>query len=652
MNIYKKVLSSVLAGSVVLGLASCREDWSVVNTPEDSLTNATPEQLLTSSEFRMYPMGYTLWFYSAPTYFSGSQMLGFSGSYSEGRIATTAGGQHVGQMINQLKYFTQAEYENASLPEEKQEANKPYIEALRVLAIYGGIYDADNSGDMPYTEGARAAFDGSLKPSYDRVEDLYPLWDSELKNAVTVFKSAKATTGNAAADIIYQADWNKWAKFASSLRVKLATRLIHRDLAKAKQIVADAVSDGVITDSSDDVMYAKADSRLTAMAVDIDPGELAFGSGNNSIANWGGAANEKVLNWQFKNRDPRVRFIYQKNNWSAKIVDWYLTNGHEDLIQPCVLERVEKNAEGGFGKWKDEFGGNLWARYIGLPDDYNANLSKEPRLMQFFSYGNTKADGGYQLVYNGSNYTYRPYSNMSERVIMTNANYTAPRVPGEVATQSDDELDVPRVDMYMTAAEINFYLAEFATYGGVSGLGSANQYFRKAVEQSVRTYDKFANANNMPYYRKTYGYSPDDETSIALQDGEVEHLLAQPDYQLTGNKADDLEKIFLNLEVHFMYMPMEHWVTARRSGIPKFGSKLVARTDYSAEALGTNVIARRSNIGAVSPTDQMYDILTEVYKRQGFTLGVQDARSGLLNTERLWQDVGAPQWGEGPNVGI
>ena len=652
MNNYKKILSSVLVGTMAFGLAGCRDDWSTDNTPESSLTQATAEQLLTSAEFRMYPHGYTLWFYSAPTYFSATQMLGFGGSYTEGRLVTTAGGQHTGQMINQLKYFTQAEHENSLLSEEAQEANKPYLEAIRVLAIYGGIYDADNTGDMPYTQGARAAFDGPLKPEYDKVADLYTLWNNELKNAVQVFKSSPAATGNSASDVIYGLDWNKWAKFASSLRVKIATRLIHRDLALAKSIVAEAVADGVITEMTEDVMYAKADSRLTDMAVDIDAGEIAFGSGNNTILNWAGAPNEKVLAWQFKNRDPRVRFVYEKNNWSAKIVDWYLTHGFESYIQPCIRERYEKNADGGFGKWKDEFGGDLWARYVGLPDNFNANTSKDPELMQFYNYGNTPKDGGYALNYQGSDYTYRPHARMSERVIMTNANYTAPRVPGEVAAQADDELDVPRVDMYMTAAEVNFYLAEFATYGGVSGLGAAADYFKKGVEQSVRTYDKFANLNNMPYYRKTYNYSPDDATSIALQDGEVEALLAKPDFQLTGNKADDLEKIFLNMEIHFIYQPMELYVTGRRSGIPKFGSNLVARIDYASEKLPASVFPRRSNFGAIAPDDQMKDIIKEVYDRQGFSLNIQDIRDGKLNSERLWQDVGAPQWGEGPNVGI
>ena len=659
MKNYKKFLSGILASSMLLGLASCRDDWSVENDAPNSLPTATAEQLLTTAEFRMYPHGYTLWFYDAPTWMTSSQMLGFTGGYSQSRLREIGGG-HTGMMINQLKYFTALEFEMTRMSEEDKAAAVPILEATRVLTIYGGIYDADCSGDMPYTKGARAAYGGDLKPEYDKVEDLYTLWDSELKNAVNVFKSSPASTGNSAQDIIYGLDWNKWAKFASSLRVKLATRLIHRDLAKAKAIVADAYADGVITDAEDDVMYYKGDKRLDGMAADIDAGELAYGSGNNSISNWGGAANKKVIDWQVKNRDPRVRFTYSKNNWNATIINFYLKKGYEDKIMPIIKERFEtkmvedeKTGEKvkAFSKWKDEFGGDLWARYIGLPDDYDASNSHDPLLMQYYGYSATQEAGGYQLVYEGANYAYRPYSTMFENMIMTNADYYGPRKPGDIAKAADDNTDVPRTDMYMTAAEINFYLAEFAVYG-TTGLGSANSYFQKAVEQSVVAFDKMARVNNIPYYNKTYGYSEDDATSIALQDGEIKALTEQPDFKLTGVPADDLEKIFLNMEIHFMWMPLEHWVTARRSGIPKFNSNLVARTDYSGDGYPANIFARRSNVANISPTDQMAEILEEVYQRQGFTPGVELLTTGKLNNERLWQDVGAPQWGEGPNVGI
>ncbi|MEZ3598267.1 MAG: SusD/RagB family nutrient-binding outer membrane lipoprotein [Paramuribaculum sp.] len=653
MKQYKKLISLALVASTLVGLTGCRDDWSKENTDEKTLAVATPEMLLASAEMKFYPNYYTMWFYNAPVYYVSTQMMGFTGGYTDSRLTGFCG--TAGIMMDQLKYFTAMENELSKLSEEEQSQYAPFKEAVRVLAIYGGIFDTDNYGDIPYTEGGRGAYGGALKPNYDRVEALYTLWNSELKNAVSVFKNAQSVSTNATQDIIYGFDWSKWAKFASSLRVKLATRLIHRDLALAKSIVSDAVADGVITETSDDVLFNKVDGRQTDFVTGIDPGEIAFGTGNSTINNWGGSPSENVMNWQLKNRDPRVRFMYTKNYWHSKMIDWYISHGFESKIPPIIKERYEtkmvQDEETGqqvkrFSKWKDEFGGNLWARYIGLPGDYEARLDNENEyLNQFYN-----LDINYKIEFEGQEYTQRTYSRLSQHMIQTNANITVPRVPGENAQQPDDETDVPKWDMYLTAAEINFYLAEFAVYG-TPGLESASNYFKKAVTQSVENWDFMANKNNEAYYHKTYGYSPDD-VSIALQAGEIDHLLAQPDFQLTGNKADDLEKIFLNMEIHFIYQPMELYVTGRRSGIPKFGSNLVARIDYASENLPASIFPRRSNFGAIAPDDQMRDIIKEVYDRQGFSLNIQDIRDGKLNSERLWQDVGAPQWGAGPNVGI
>jgi hypothetical protein len=48
----------------------------------------------------------------------------------------------------------------------------------------------------------------------------------------------------------------------------------------------------------------------------------------------------------------------------------------------------------------------------------------------------------------------------------------------------------------------------------------------------------------------------------------------------------------------------------------------------------------------------MHDIRLANLKEQGFTLGSNQSGTGfttttVLNTERLWQDKNAPQWGEG-----
>ena len=222
-------------------------------------------------------------------------------------------------------------------------------------------------------------------------------------------------------------------------------------------------------------------------------------------------------------------------------------------------------------------------------------------------------------------------------------SFTVPTAPnGKVIQETANRA---MYNMYMTTAEVNFYLAEFATYGAISG--DANTYFQKAVKSSVEEYDRMAGLNGIPYYGKTYDYDP-NESVIDLQNGEIDKLLQKPAYTLTGDKDADLEKIFLQLEIHFNYQPRDMWVTARRSGVPEFNSTLLPRVDFTANNFAPSSIARRASISEILSTDVMKNILEESYKSQGFTAGAINGKT--LNSERVWQDQGAPQWGAGSNV--
>ena len=120
--------------------------------------------------------------------------------------------------------------------------------------------------------------------------------------------------------------------------------------------------------------------------------------------------------------------------------------------------------------------------------------------------------------------------------------------------------------------------------------------------------------------------------------------MANPQYQLSGNTASDLEKVYLQQIVHFTLQPIDQYTTARRSGVPVIGSDLFPRKTYT--QVPTSAIPRRMALNQPSPTDLMYDLLIQSYQEQGLSVG-----SGkILNSERIWQDEGSPQWGEGPNL--
>ena len=111
-----------------------------------------------------------------------------------------------------------------------------------------------------------------------------------------------------------------------------------------------------------------------------------------------------------------------------------------------------------------------------------------------------------------------------------------------------------------------------------------------------------------------------------------------------------LEKIYLQMLMNFTMMPDEMYVTARRSGYPKVGSKLLPMVKFQHAEL--TAIPRRFEFTEPAPTDIMHDIRMASFQEQGITAGKNQSGMGfatttVLNTERLWQDKNAPQWGSG-----
>lgn len=654
MKKLKSIISLALTGVLAMSVTGCRDDFSEVNTNPATLSDPTPQQLFTGMQYSFDPFGYGIWFFNARPALISNQMCVNSGSIGDQIILP--GASRPGMVsLGCIKYVHAIE--NAMSIMDGGDAYDALLQAAKTLAIYGGIYDTDMAGDIPYTEGGMAAFGGTLTPKYDAVPDLYDLWITELDHAVSVLSNPPSPEGgyDTKQDLIYGCDWSKWAKFANSLRVKLATRLIHRDLAKAKNLVATALAApcGLITETADDIIFNKASENITTgSGSQVDKGDVAFGTGNGTISYNGICGAQKVVDFMVKNGDPRVRFYLTKNDWNSTVVNYYLQNGYKDIIPPVILDKVNYEADGAnfkFVSWKGK--GEPWVRYVGLPDDYRADLkTSDMGLMQYFKYSSTPAEGGNLISAEGGQYAYCPFSSYNEYLLNGRADFRVTYAPGDVSKTSSYTEDRPRYHMIITAAEVNFYLAEFAVYGGVAGIGSAETYYNKAVTQSVEAWDAYARLNQVPYYNETYGYDP-LEADIALQAGEIDALLAQPDYAFTGDNTAKLEKIALNLMFHLTFSPVDEFVTGRRTGFPSFNSTLLPRTSY--EQIPVNKIPRRAVLSAIAPNDLMGDMKRESYQRQGLSTNEGDndnTITGYLNSERLWQDVGAPQWGEGPNV--
>ena len=642
-NKFKSFVSVALVGGMLLSTTSCKDEFTEINESKTSVVVASPAQLFTQVCWEFQATPYMLWFAQAPKFYYAAQMSVGSGSMVQESL--DGGAERQGfQAIALLDYKYALEKELGAMSEEEAAKYKNTQAAIDVLITYLGIFDTDDAGDMPFTEAAQARYGGTLTPKYDRVKDLYDLWLTTLDSAISAFTTSSDQFDLGKQDLVYSGDWSKWAKLANSLKLKIAARLIHQDFARAKSIASAVVSAscGIIDGEADDFFFHKADENVTGGGVDggLDKGDIAFNTSNTTVSYSGMSATQEMVDFLLKNADPRVRFFYTKNSWNSKVVAWFLENGKKNVIPSYILENVETQTLAGvetFKAWKGM--GEPWVRYYGLPTEYSASQLQDAN--NNYIYGEWYQ---YDLAQQGlpGSKTFRPYSTFNEEMVQGRVNFTVPTAPeGPTITDTDDN---PWYGMYLTTAEVNLYLAEFALYGAISG--DANAYFQKGVKASVEAYDRLAGSNKIPYYGRTYDYDPNEKV-IDLQEGEIEAMLAHEDYQLTGDKDADLEKVFLQQLIHFTYQPKDMFVTARRSGVPMFNSTLYPRRDYANNGHPATSIARRSSLGTPQPTDLMYSILNEAYQAQGFT---NTTNGSELNSQRVWQDQGAPQWGEGPNV--
>ena len=642
MKSYKLLLAALAFGSALM-TTGCRDDFSEINQDPSAVTTGNVSFLFAEAVNRFDPQAYLEYFYNAPMKYSWSGMGISTGGASEGILTLSIDGDQSRQYLNVLRVLRAMDKEMESLDEDMRAQNQGYVAAAHVLSIYLGIYATDMYGSIPYVEACQAAYGGTLTPNFDSVESLYDLWLNELNTAIASFTSGEVVM-KSEEDVVYGGNTAKWAKFANSLKLRIAVRLLAQNESKAKQIAADVASAscGYIDALDEDVRFNKGKVRLTGNE----------GYVNDCIYHWsngftGCAGRETVINFMVENRDPRVRFFYKKNSWNSKIVQGYYDAGLEipEFIEKNVVSEVGADGKKKFVKWGGP--GEPWVRYYGMTEAWMASNDNTGKYKWFFPSSYTNADKELYLHNSeGNNPTsYTVYSTLNQMMIIGRYYNAADQVSG--ATLPDDTYtftttDRPWYGMYMTTAEVNLYLAEFKLLGA-NLPGSAQDYFNKALRASVEEYDRLARSNKIPYYGTTYNYDP-NEKPIDLVAGEIDEMMSYKDYQLTGNKASDLEKVYIQQILHFLMSPIDAYSTARRSGVPKIGSSIFPRMDYSANGYPVTNIPRRVALNAPNPTDLMYDNLIEAYKEQGLSVGSGD----ILNSERIWQDTNAPQWGAGP----
>jgi hypothetical protein len=129
-----------------------------------------------------------------------------------------------------------------------------FVAIALILKVEGMHRVSDVYGPLPYSKYGANAF----AIPYDSQQAVYNQFFNELDTAVTTLTTyVKANPGVKPFqnfDLIYGGDYKQWLKFANSLRLRLAMRLVYADPATAQKQAEKAVADpnGLLSTTADD----------------------------------------------------------------------------------------------------------------------------------------------------------------------------------------------------------------------------------------------------------------------------------------------------------------------------------------------------------------------------------------------------------------
>lgn len=134
------------------------------------------------------------------------------------------------------------------------EQKLPEVAALATVVKVAGMHRvADTYGPIPYINFGG----GNLQGNYDSLEDIYKKFFEELGEAIdelTTFVYANPGTKLLEKfDYVYEGDVEKWVKFANTLRLRLAMRVVYANAALAEQEAVKSANNpiGFITNVSE-----------------------------------------------------------------------------------------------------------------------------------------------------------------------------------------------------------------------------------------------------------------------------------------------------------------------------------------------------------------------------------------------------------------
>jgi len=229
-------------------------------------------------------------------------------------------------------------------------SNNNQIAVARILKAYIYWWITDQWGDIPYSEALKG-----VQPKYDRQQDIYTDLFKELKEAVAQFDGGDPFKG----DILFNGDISRWKKFANSMRLLMALRIIKADAGKAQTEAVAAINDagGLISSNSDNAVidypggaflnpwWSLYNGRVDWAMSDVVDGFFDATSDRRALA-FGSSS----IGFPYgRDRAEAVAFFNANPNWARILAPSYRTEGSPIVLlnyASILLARAEVRERG------------------------------------------------------------------------------------------------------------------------------------------------------------------------------------------------------------------------------------------------------------------------------------------------------------------
>lgn len=184
----------------------------------------------------------------------------------------------------------------------------------RIMKVYNFQLLVDEYGDIPYKNALQGA--ANLTPTYDKAQDIYKDFVTQLDGAIADINAASAVSGVrtvGAEDIVFGGNMTQWKQFANSLKLRVLLRESQTADAtlnayvKTQLATLQSATDGFITS---DVV---AQPNYAQSAGQQNPFYTRYGftaSGANATEQLYQLPTNYIINQYVNNNDPRVVQLY------------------------------------------------------------------------------------------------------------------------------------------------------------------------------------------------------------------------------------------------------------------------------------------------------------------------------------------------------